>query len=84
VIVDIFSKMAYFIPRSIDASFMAKMFFKEIVRLRGIPTSIVFDRDVRFVSYLWKILSKLFGTTFKYSSAFYPQIDGQLKLLTVI
>nr|GFD45581.1 reverse transcriptase [Tanacetum cinerariifolium] len=50
---------------------------QEIVRLHGTSTSIVSDRDPRFMSRFWKGLLKAWGTRLKFSTAFHPQIDGQ-------
>ena len=79
VVVDRFSKMAHFIPinTDIDAIKLAEVFVNNIVRLHGIPKSIISDRDPRFVSAFWKELFTNIDTNLRFSTANHPQTDGQ-------
>ena len=78
-IVDRLTKMAHLIPctKSIDAPATAKVFFENIFRLHGIPSTITSDRGSVFASKFWKRLFKLLGTKINLSTAYHPQTDGQ-------
>jgi len=56
---------------------LAELYVKEIVRLHGVPESIISDRDPRFTSRFWQSLQNTLGTQLKMSSAYHPQTDGQ-------
>jgi len=79
VIVDRLTKTAHFLPINMKYKLekIAELYTKEVVRLHGISTSIISDRDPRFTSKFWESLQKSLGTKIKLSSTYHPQTDGQ-------
>jgi transposase InsO family protein len=79
VVVDRLWKMRHFIPchTTIDAVGLAKLFLREVVRLHGIPNTIISDRDPQFASTFWGQICNRLGIDRQMSTAFHPQTDGQ-------
>ena len=79
MIVDRLTKSAHFLPINVEDSVekLVKLHVDEMVRLHGVPVSIVSDRDPRFTSRFWPSLQTALGTRLHFSTAFHPQTDGQ-------
>jgi hypothetical protein len=56
---------------------VSKVFVDSVVKLHGVPLSIVSYRDRIFTSHFWKELLKALGTRLNYTTAYHPQTDGQ-------
>jgi len=50
---------------------VARLFFSEIVRLHDVLKSIMFDRDINFLSNFWLTLWKIFYSSLKFSNTTY-------------
>ena len=81
VIVDRLMKSAHFLAVRLTFTLerFCRLYIQEIVRLHGVPLSIVSDRDPRFSAHFWKSLQKAMGTQLTMSTAFHPQTDGQFE-----
>ncbi|RDY10886.1 Tf2-6, partial [Mucuna pruriens] len=77
VVVNRFSKLAHFIPchKSDDVCYVANLFFMEVVRLHGLPRTIVSDRNSNFLNHFWKTLCSKLGTKLLFSTTCHPQTD---------
>ncbi|KAH0637697.1 hypothetical protein KY289_037612 [Solanum tuberosum] len=79
VIVDRMTKSAYFLPvkTTHSAEDYARLYIQEVVRLHGVPISIISDRGAQFTAQFWKSFQKGLGSKVNLSTAFHPQTDGQ-------
>jgi hypothetical protein len=74
MVVDNFSKYCHFIPLAhpYSTESLAHAFFVDIVRLHGVPQSIVSDCDTVFTSNFWCELMRLSGTKLQMTTVFHP------------
>lgn len=83
VVVDRLSKSAHFLALShpYTAKMVAEKFIDGVVKLHGMPHTIIRDRDPIFISNFWCEFFKLSGTQLKMSLAYHPQTDGQSEVV---
>lgn len=58
---------------------LAEIYIEQVVRLHGVPSRIMSDRDLRFTSKFWESLQVALRTKLRLSSAYHPQMNGQSK-----
>lgn len=79
VFVDRLSKQFHAAATKTDLSAveLVSIFFREVVRHHGIPSTIVSDRDPRFTAHFWRTVFEMLRTKLAMSTSFHPQTDGQ-------
>jgi hypothetical protein len=78
LIVDRLTKSVHFIPVKISyrPPEYADLYIAQIVRLHGIPKTIVLDRGPQFIAHFWEHLYKGLGTSLFHSTTYHPQTSG--------
>ena len=73
--------MAHFIAtmEKTSAEGLTKLFWDHVWKLHGLPESIISDRGVQFAAGMIKELNNLLGIQTKLSTAYHPQMDGQME-----
>ncbi|GJW48178.1 putative reverse transcriptase domain-containing protein [Tanacetum coccineum] len=81
VIVDRLIKSAHFLPikKHDTMEKLMQLYLKEVVCRHGVLVSIISDRDSHFTSRFWKSLQKALGMNLDMSTAYHPQMDGQIE-----
>ena len=74
VIVDRFTKMAHYVPcrKDIQAEGLANHLLREVVRIHGVPKSIVSDRGPILTSRFWSSFCFYLSIRRRLSTAYYP------------
>ncbi|XP_020169998.1 uncharacterized protein [Aegilops tauschii subsp. strangulata] len=83
VVVDRLTKFAHFVPLHHPSTTVqvARAFWEHIIKLNGVPRSIVSNRDKIFTTAIWRELLAAAGTKLLYSTSYHPQTDGQTERL---
>jgi hypothetical protein len=72
------SSMVHLIPinTKTTATQLSSIYMREVVRLHGLPSLIMSDRDPKFTSKWWHELHRIMGTKLLMLTSFHPQTDG--------
>ena len=81
VVCDRLSKMTHFVATTEETSAegLARLFRDNVWKLHGLLDSVISDRGPQFAVELTKELNQMLGIITKLSTAFHPQIDGQME-----
>jgi hypothetical protein len=83
VVLDRLSKYSHFcaLQHSFNSSTATQFFMDNILKLYGMPHSIVYDCDPTFTITFWQELFRLQGTQLHLNTSYHPQTNGQTEVV---
>jgi hypothetical protein len=86
VIVDQLTKTAHFIPvhTTYSAERYAEIYIDLVVRLHGVPKTILSDQGTQFIARFWAQVHESLGTKLIHISSYHPQTDGHMERVNQI
>ncbi len=85
-VIDKATRMTHLIPckKSITAAETAKLFWRHIGKLHGVPRVLYSDRGPQFIAQFWRELWGILGTQLKFSSSYHPQTQGVVERMNSV
>jgi transposase InsO family protein len=76
---DRLTKVIHFIPvhTTYGGDKLARLYIDNILKVHGVPKSIISNHGAQFVSKFWRSLHQALKTNLDYTSAYHPQTNGQ-------
>jgi hypothetical protein len=83
IVVDRLSKSTHFLALAYPytTNMVVEKFVDSVVKLHGMPRSIISDMDPIFISPFWREFFKMSGIKLQMSSAYHPQRDEQFEVV---
>jgi hypothetical protein len=80
------TKTAHFLPvhTTYNAKKYAEIYLDQIIRLHGVPKTIISDRGAQFIAWFWEQLQHALGTKLIQSSTYHHQTDEQTERINQI
>lgn len=79
ITVDRLTKSSHFLPirKLYGIEHLVEIYIEEIVKLHGVPVSIMSDRDSKFILIFWRAFQKALRMRVHLSTAYHPQTNRQ-------
>ena len=86
VFIDSLTGMVHLQPckKTDTAKDTARHFVHNVVRLHGMPVSVVSDRDVRLRAHFWRALQQRLGTELRFTTAHTPNSNGKVERMNMV
>ena len=86
VFIDSLTGMVHLQPckKTDTAKDTARHFVHNVVRLHGMPVSVVSDRDIRLRAHFWRALQQRLGTELRFTTAHTPNSNGKVERMNMV